>query len=234
MKNLSVIIPSKTDANLNMCVEAVCSCGENCRIIVVDDGLSQIPSGCTRIEGIKPFIFARNINLGIQAAGDDDVLLLNDDALLQTQHGFSLMQKAAEEHPNYGCIGATIKGVGHPLSNTIGIGLCPAFHFAFICVLIPRRTINLIGLLDEDYCIDYGLEDFDYCEAILLSGMMTGIHAGCLVDHGTLISTFRGNPTEPASHVGNYDYFKQKWGFIGPKAHFKRSPWPWKRIKCHE
>ena len=35
------------------------------------------------LEGVKPFIFARNCNLGIRAAGSDDVVLLNDDALLE-------------------------------------------------------------------------------------------------------------------------------------------------------
>ena len=39
---------------------------------------------------MKPFVFARNVNLGIEAAGDADVILMNDDATqLRTPYGFT-------------------------------------------------------------------------------------------------------------------------------------------------
>ena len=61
------------------------------RVIVIDDGLQYLPGncrGCTVLGGIRPFVFARNCNLGIKEALADvnceGVLLTNDDALLET------------------------------------------------------------------------------------------------------------------------------------------------------
>ena len=83
---LSVIIPSKNPVNLAACITAIRAAGETCRIIVVDDGLPAYNHGigADTVLGHKPFVYSRNINLGIYAAGTDDVILLNDDALLKT------------------------------------------------------------------------------------------------------------------------------------------------------
>jgi hypothetical protein len=93
-----------------------------------------------------------------------------------------------------------------------GIGLRAVEHFAFVCVLIPRRTIETIGLLDERYCIDYGVEDRDYCEAVNRAGLKCGVYDHCYVDHASLTSSFRGNPRAPRSFAQNWNLFCQKWG----------------------
>ena len=41
---------------------------------------------------------------------------------------------------------------------------------AFVCVLIPRRTIERIGLLDERFCF-YGFDDNDYCRRARIAGL---------------------------------------------------------------
>src|SRR5450759_1875986 len=105
--SFSVILPSRTAGNLVPCVEAVRKHEPTAEIVLVDDGLnwSEVDAGflcCgidrdfnfTIIDGLKPFIFSRNCNLGIQACGDD-VILLNDDALLETPLGFSEMEQAS-------------------------------------------------------------------------------------------------------------------------------------------
>ena len=224
MRGLSVVIPSKNAANLNACLGGLNLNQTDCRIICIDDGIdiSEIydtyyKNGESRLDilkGEKPFVFARNCNIGIRAAGDDDVILLNDDALLKTRNGLSLLQRAAEENKEYGCIGAVTNVTGQPLQrlnrlNNAGLREVP--HIAFICVLIPRRTIDKIGLLDERYCIDYGVEDRDYCEAIRRAGMKVGVHDGCFVDHASLLSTYRGQPNTPKSFEKNFKLFKQKW-----------------------
>jgi GT2 family glycosyltransferase len=214
MNNLSVVIPSRNAKNLEACVRfGIWAAGEQCRIIVVDDGLGQWQDGIMYVEGVKPFIFSRNVNIGIRAAERDDVVILNDDAILQTPGGFSLLQQAAEERPEYGLIAATTNNVGNKnqLPRSIGLREDPVM-VCFIAVLIPRRTINVVGLLDERYCLDYGCEDNDYCEAVRRAGLKIGIHDGCFVDHKSLTSTFRGNPTESMSYQWNYALFKQKWG----------------------
>ena len=215
--NLSVIIPSRTAANLIPCVEAVRRHEPEARIVIVDDSpdLSLHPKpGWTPVValgGVKPFIYARNCNLGIRAAGSDDVILLNDDALLESVGGFTAMQRAAELHPEYGVIGAVTNVTGQPLQRPHGIGLREVPHIAFVCVLIPRRTIDRVGLLDERYCLDYGVEDLDYCEASRRARLKVGVFDHCYVDHGSLTSSFRGNPANPRSFARNKALFDAKW-----------------------
>lgn len=215
--NLSVIIPSRTASNLIPCIEAVRRHEPEVRIVVVDDtpdlSLASLPVGMTvAIAGVKPFIYARNCNLGIQATGADDVILLNDDALLESAGGFTALQHNAELHPEYGVIGAVTNVTGQPLQQPHGIGLREVPHIAFVCVLIPRRTIDQVGLLDERYCLDYGVEDLDYCEATRRAGLKVGVFDGCFVDHESLTSSFRGNPRAPRSFAKNKALFDAKWG----------------------
>lgn len=216
MNDLSVIIPSKTAANLKACIEAVRNCGETCRIIVVDDGvdwkiLNGQSDGIVRIAGEKPFVFARNCNIGIRAAEDDDIILLNDDALLTSKGGFTLLQKSAEDYSEFGCIGATTNVTGQIMQKPSHVGLRSLHHIAFVCVLIPRRTINAIGMLDERYCLDYGVEDRDYCEMINRAGLKVGVHDGCFVDHSRLTSSFRGHPMAPGRSARNRALFLKKF-----------------------
>ena len=216
--NLTVIIPSKTASNLFPCVDAVRRHEPEARIVIVDDtpdlSLALRPEWMPAItvEGVKPFIYARNCNLGIRAAGSDDVILLNDDALLESTGGFTAMRRAAELHPEYGVIGAVTNVTGQPLQRPQGIGLREVPHIAFVCVLIPRGTIDRVGLLDERYCLDYGVEDLDYCEATRRAGLKVGVFDSCFVDHGRLTSSFRGDPSAPRSFARNKALYDAKWG----------------------
>jgi GT2 family glycosyltransferase len=216
MKNLSVIIPSRTLSNLDACAAAIRT-REDCNIIAVWDrshGNESISPTFDYVvrEVESDFIYARNCNIGIMAAGDDDIILMNDDALLHTPTGFRKMQAMAAAHPEFGIIGAVTNVTGQPLQQPHGVGLREVPHFAFVCVLIPRRTINAIGLLDERYCIDYGVEDRDYCEAVRRMGLKCGVFDGCFVDHSQLVSSYRGDPHASRSYSQNWQLFCDKWG----------------------
>lgn len=222
---LSVIIPSKNASNLMPCVEAVRKCEPHARVIVVDDGLDLgrisrkgecwcCHNGPVRvISGVVPFVFARNCNRGIGAAGTDDIILLNDDALLQTPGGFTAMQRLAQEHPEYGVISATTNVAGNLDQEPRGIGLrdAGARPVAFVCVLVPRRTLDLVGLLDERFTA-YGYEDSDYCRRVRNVGLRVGIFDGCFVDHRSLTSTFRGAPGKAGNIGPGGAIYRQKWG----------------------
>lgn len=207
-----VIIPSKTSSNLFRCVESVRRNQPWSTICVIDDGLDTIPSGCHVIQGIKPFQFPRNVNLGIAWAARANVVLHNDDALLESPNGFSLLETECAEHPEYGLIGCTTNVTGQPLQFRKSVGLREVPHIAFVSVFIPRRTIDLLGPLDERYCLDYGVDDRDYCEAVHRAGLKVGVHDSCYCDHGSIQSEYRGVPTTPRSFALNYALFKQKWG----------------------
>ena len=235
MNPFSVIIPSRNFRNLRACVAALHRNGAG-RRIVIDDGLAQSGyeadsaeydrgaclDGATIIPGVKPFIFARNINLGIVAAGTDDVILLNDDALLVTPNGFTLLAETAAAHPECGLMsvvtnGASLAQLPHPGSGV----RYERVMVAFVCVFIPRSTIDKIGLLDERFGLraeatsgprGYGCDDDDYCWRVRAAGLKLGIFDGCFVDHRSLTSTFRGDPSRPADVLIHEALFQQKWG----------------------
>jgi hypothetical protein len=229
---ISVIIPSKTASNLIPCVNAVKNHEPDARIIVVDDGLPALCGfgDCDFIQGAKPFVFSRNVNRGIGFAlmdagldvtfhsyqrftdGPEGFVLLNDDAILQTPGGFSVRAQACREHPEYGLIGATTKVVGNRNQFPQGVGLRDEPRMVcFVCVYIPRSTIERVGLLDERYT-GYGLDDDDYSFEVRKAGLKIGIHDGCYVDHGSLRSSFRGDPRTPANFQPNLRRFIAKWG----------------------
>jgi len=221
---LSVIIPSKNAANLVPCVQAIRSAGELCRIIVVDDGIdhSEIYYGTGRLDpycvpGHKPFAYSRNINLGIYAAGTDDVILLNDDALLKTERGFSKMWDQSKRRPQYGVIASACNNVGNPLQNLVSeLANADAVRdehrtLCFTCVLIPRQVIDAVGLLDERF-VDYGMDDDDYCLRVRYHGLRLAIFDGCYCDHGSLTSSYRGGPQTGGDFMPNLKRFIAKWG----------------------
>lgn len=211
---LSVIIPSKTVENAIPCMTEVRRHELDAKIIIVDDGMrpdDSFPSYGFVIPGEKPFIFSRNVNIGIRAAGRDDVLILNDDAILKTPGGFSVLQKAAQENPELGVIAATTNVVGNSNQRNMGIGLREDPRMVcFVAVLIPRTTLDRIGYLDERFNC-YSHQDDDYCYRVKMAGLKIGIHDGCYVDHGSLVSSFRGPGGRAELETGRR-IFHEKWG----------------------
>lgn len=215
---LSIVIPSKTAENFLKCAEAVRKYEPEAQIILIDDGIEPAigpkPELMPYLEyrtGL-PFNFSRNCNIGIGLAENDDVVLLNDDAILQTPGGLSLMQTAAIQNQEYGLIGAVTNNTGNrnQFPQNKGLRTDPRMC-CFICVLIPRRTIVKVGLLDERYNC-YSHQDDDYCYRVRQAGMKIGIHDGCYVDHLTLQSTFRGNQSSGGELKTGAKIFKEIHG----------------------
>lgn len=227
MSGFSVIIPSKNEANLRACVSAIRAAGETCRIIVVWDGGDwACPDGIDATIGVKPFIFSRNVNIGIRAAGEDDVILLNDDALLETPMGFTRMHQESRRNIRYGVISSACNAAGNPEQRqSPGGRLRRCFTptpgnsvavVAFVCVLIPRPVMHQVGFLDERFGGEtsegrpiYGYEDNDYCRRVQKAGLQIGIFDGCYTSHTKLPSTFRSQPYDMAA--GQRIYLA-KWG----------------------
>lgn len=225
MNRLTVIIPSRNAENLAACINAVWQHEPALRIIVVDDGVDwlryidcnpqQVQTVMDNsIPGMKPFIFARNMNLGIAAAGTDDVILLNDDAVLQVYGGFTAMQRAAYENIGFGVIASTCNNVGNPdqRRRDSSTPLREELRtLCFVCVFIPRSTIDLVGLLDERF-VDYGMDDDDYSLRVRQAGLKLGILDGCYVDHSSLTSSYRGPAGAGGDFLPNMKRFIEKHG----------------------
>jgi O-antigen biosynthesis protein len=227
------VIPSRNAVNLAACVRAVREHEPGLRIIVVDDGIDWheyiqlIPDQVqdimdNAVAAPKPFIFARNANIGIRAAGEDDVILLNDDALLLTACGFSEMQKEYYWHPSewWGLTSSACNNVGnpnqhlkrHPPISEDDLMRDEPRTLCFVCVLIPRATYKTVGPLDERF-EGYGLDDDDYSLRVRKAGLKLGIFDGCYVDHGSLTSSFRGPAGAGGDFTANMKLFIEKWGF---------------------
>jgi hypothetical protein len=198
MSTFSVVIPSKSVSNVLSCIRAIRAAGETCRIIVVDDGVDwpfdEPPKELGNFEafmGVGPFVFSRNVNLGIVAAGTDDVIVMNDDALLKTPRGFTALAEAADDLG--GIVSAACANTGNPnqAPQPGGNLRIERRMVCFVCVCIPRFVIDRVGLLDEDF-VDYGCEDDDYCFRVRQAGLPICIYDGCVVDHESLTSSFRG------------------------------------------
>ncbi len=202
MSPFKVVILSAMADNLKGCVHSVLrheSSLPPSDIIVVDDGAQAdwntgMPS-ITWVAGKKPFVFARNANIGVAMAGGADVVLMNDDARLESNRGFSALSNMAYKRPSLGILSAAIDGfVGNENQKPQSQGLrAESRVLAFICVYIPRAIYRAIGPLDERF-VGYGAEDMDYCDRCISAGYELGILDSCVVSHGDVASTFRSRP----------------------------------------
>ena len=215
-----IVILSRNADNLVPCINAIQKYEPDFpmeRIVVVDDGARKeaerlLPEEITWVGGSKPFVFARNANIGI-AKANSDVLLLNDDALLTTKNGFTALSRCG-----MGIVSAAIKGlVGNENQKPRSRGLRPEMKMlCFVAVFIPRWVQEKLGPLDERF-IGYGFDDNDYSKRALDAGIPLAIFDGCIVNHsGT--PTFRSNPGWVESMHENEILFREKYQLSGQRS----------------
>lgn len=202
---MRVIIPTNNETCWRECVATIRKnepfLDPRKDIIAVTDGIEDLryrPSG--RIRGARPFCFSTNVNWGInpgypQGHDPDGAIILNHDALLETPGGFSSM--IASCPMEYGIVSAAVRGAccnptQEPRFNHNGM-IDTDDTVAFVCVYIPRRTIDLVGLLDERL-VGYGYDDDLYCAQVRAAGLKVGVWHGCVVEHGSLPSSYRTRP----------------------------------------
>lgn len=231
--SFSIVICSRNVTNLTACVQRLREKGEAARVIVVWDNQSGFrdengepflpadPSdfGLQMEIGIQPFGFARNSNIGIRAAGDDDVILCNDDILLETPGGFTRIAGYANSRGGEGMIvSPRVRGPAFPVHarrpsdpvNTF-TPVARGHWLPFACVMIPRRILRVVGELDEQFSPG-GYEDNDYCRRAQKANFFLGVANDVIVDHQTLPHTFRpeGKP-DLYDLPENKQRFEEKW-----------------------
>ncbi len=212
----AVVILSRCATHLIPCAQAVRACEPAMPVVVVDDGAradaEPYLGGIVWVAGVQPFCFARNANLGIAAAGTDDVILLNDDALLETPGGFTAMQQVADTG-GLGLCSAAIQGfVCNPRQRwhyPPRLRIEPEM-LAFVAVYIPRYTLDMVGGLDERF-VGYGYEDNDYCRRVLAAGLYLAVYDPCIVNHPPDASSYRSAPDWQARYAQNRAIYQEKW-----------------------
>jgi GT2 family glycosyltransferase len=228
-----IVIPSARAGNAIACVQAILRQQPGFppgHIIVVDDGARReaephLP-GVTWVEGVKPFVYARNANIGIRAAGTD-VLLLNDDARLLTPSGFDRLSERARADPSLGVCSAGVRGVIGNANQRADVR--PSWRLegrtlVFVAVYLPHTVVERVGLLDERFT-GYGYDDDDYCARAREAGLRLAVWSECVVDHsGHLPSTFRSRPDYARLFQQNRRLFADKWAAPAPVAGTSPTP----------
>jgi hypothetical protein len=130
------------------------------------------------LPGIEPFCFARNANIGIRAAGRDDVLLVNDDVRFMLPETSHVLRRVAHRREAVGILSPRIVGeVGNPLQADPPKGTLLHIsrkRLAFVCVYIKRAVFDAVGLLDERFT-GYGCEDRDFCRRAQEAGFKLAV-----------------------------------------------------------
>jgi len=208
--NVRVIIPSKQASNLLPCLRSLHLNQPNLdpsQITIIDDGLdwSAMTSGgdahwmgrLNVVDGTTPFVFARNVNLGLRIARSENAhaFVLNDDAVLETRNGLGILLHHLETS-DYGILSPSVDSAGNRNQNNRGeFGLIRSEPrmLCFMAVLIRRDLVvaDKPGLMDERY-IDYGMDDDDYCRDTTQAGWKLGVVDDVVINHTILVSTFRG------------------------------------------
>jgi len=208
VRDYTIIIPSCTENNLRVCLEALKSKqpGALPRVQVYDSDLTGgVEKVCEDYHvvrtfdiGLRPFVFSRAINECTMFAQDQDAIVMNDDAILQTLSGLGKLHVEASIHSEFGIISSSVLGlIGNPEQhnkNSLFIRTAQSHTVAFVCVHISRQLIDKIGPMDERL-IHYGWDDNLYCLQARAAGYKLGIYDGCIVEHGSLPSTYRTGKT---------------------------------------
>lgn len=160
------------------------------RIVVTSRGVTlnlNCPQRWTVVPGVEPFIYARNANLGIQAAGRADILLVNDDVQFCGMGPIANLARIARSDPRIGILSPLVMGgVGNLLQR--GRPGAPRLivsqeRLAFVCVYLKREVIDQVGLLDERFD-GYGGDDDDYSHRVQRAGFTLSVTSAALVRHG--------------------------------------------------
>ena len=218
--SVAIIVPSKHPEIFEECQSSIIQFGTTATKILVRDG-NDIVSDWNTIQGIEPFIYARNINLGIAEALKDSkvysLLLMNDDVQFLQPDTVEKLRAALFSNPEVGLISPLIKGRA---CNPDQSEACSFVHIVdgafitFVCVMIKREVIEKIGLLDERFA-GYGSDDVDYCRRARIAGYKLAVTSSVAVNHGfdrhTSSASYLRIPNQDELAADNRDAYAEKW-----------------------
>jgi GT2 family glycosyltransferase len=174
--------------------------------------------------------FSGGNNDGIRAARGDYVVILNNDTFVTRGWVRGLLRHLARD-PSVGLVGPVTNNIGNEAKIDIAyssmdemaekaLAYTRAHHLerievdsvAFFCVMIPRRILNEVGLLDEDFSIGF-FEDDDYCRRVKSKGYRIAIADDVFVHHHLSASfSALGVARKKEIFDQNRAVFEKKWG----------------------
>jgi GT2 family glycosyltransferase len=209
---MTIIVLSKFNDIFQDCLTSINKFAPEEKKILVRDGEDIAPpAGWTVIQGIDPFVYSRNSNLGINAC-TDDVLLCNDDVTFVSPDTVAVLEEILARNPDIGILSPKIDG---GVGNADQSGVTESVRhtrtrICFMCALIRRSVIEKIGLLDEQFT-GYGYDDDDYCRRATDAGFKMAVTADAIVKHGHGKEKWSSS-FQRISHTDNKSIFDKKWG----------------------
>lgn len=119
---------------------------------------------------------AKAANLGWSLEPDAAYYLkLDNDIVIGKSGWLTRMVETIEGIPALGAVAYNFEPNSYPLQevNGVPVRIKPEGNLGGACILIPRRTHDLLGFWCEDYGL-YGEEDYDYGIRIRLAGLANG------------------------------------------------------------
>jgi len=183
-------------------------------VVLVRDPNGDIPPHPGEIIGIPPFIYARNVNLGLC---DDNILLCNDDIEGLTAEGVNTLEHLMNQNLKTAILAPQVEGLVCCEEQRVETKLPDGpphvinHNVAFVCTLISGLIVRILGGLDERF-IGYGYDDTDYCHRAFYAGFDIAITDKVKIKHKGSISFTRkyGNKLENESQ-SNRRLFDAKW-----------------------
>lgn len=234
----SVVIPSNDEGRLRRCVRSILDAHPGLpaeKIIVVDDGIRRGPVGwvepdapyVTWVDGVEPFIYARNVNRGICAALEprfvfgcrqrtdfNDIVIVGDDVIVRTPGAFDNLAQSASRDKVF-AVSPAIEGIvgnGDQHRRTQGAVRETRNPLCFVCVYLTSEAISKVGLLDESFT-HYGGEDIDWSWRAQVLGGRLLVDDRVLVRHNDegMESAFRSKSDIMELSAAGVARLKEKW-----------------------
>ena len=170
-----------------ICLETLlATTGPHCAITVVDnassDGtLAYLDAMAAASDRVRVHKLARNmgvsvgVNLGLAMVDADYHVKIDNDIELKKDGWLEAMIAIAQGNPEVGLAGYQL--CSWHATKRVALGSGHAFRKSDACnggcLLIPRKTFETCGFMNEDYG-KYGYEDLDYNNRVLMGGQIIG------------------------------------------------------------
>lgn len=244
MNKISIIILTYNNLDYSMqCIESIrqYTDEDTYEIVVVDNGSKDGTREWLKQQKNLKLVFPdentgfpKGCNLGIEAAEKgNDILLLNNDIVV-TPSWLTNLKNCFYSDDNIAAVGPITNYASNDQSisvpyksmqemvkfaETINISDRNKWEqktkLVGFCLLIKRKVLNDVGLLDENF-FPGNFEDDDLCARIAKSGYNFVLCNDCFIHHYGNI-TFNKEPKKFNNVLAiNYQKFRQKWGFDAP------------------
>lgn len=162
------------------------------------------------IENRENLGWVKAVNQGIRVSSAPYICVMNNDTVVRTPEWLLKMITVAESAPDIGLVNPYFESGNY---MTAGISFIEIDFCRGYCVLIKRKVVERIGLLDESYGLGY-YDDDDYSVRAIKAGFRCVRANDCLVEHlrDSTFSDLFEEKKRLEMHEKNKRLFYSKWG----------------------